>query len=261
MLNKLLHNRTRSAQPKAPFFILGCVRSGTTMLRDLLRLHPKLECPEETHFFRWSDPFKTPRYIHPYQQNPHIKQQRNLDHISAEEFEEVLAASVSRGDLNERYARLYLEKQGNRKSRWFDKSPQNIYGILLLSRQFPDAQFIHIYRNPLNVVTSLFEGKVMSVNDLYGATNYWLEAMQIIDGYKQIAGSRLLEVGYENVATNPQHEVDQILDFIGEHHLAKIPKTATHPERNRYKGMLGQEQINEIVKLCQPYFDDYGFGA
>ena len=42
---------------RPPFFILGCVRSGTTMLRNALRLHPNLASPEETHFYRWGEPF------------------------------------------------------------------------------------------------------------------------------------------------------------------------------------------------------------
>lgn len=261
MFKKFMRNKPQPREGKTPFFIVGCVRSGTTMLRHLLRLHPSLECPEETHFFRWGDPFKTARYLHPYRNNPQIKEQRNLDGISDQEFEEIIAASTSRGDLNERYARLYLEKQGNPDGRWFDKSPQNIYGILLLANQFPQAQFVHIYRNPLNVVTSLFEGKIMSVSDLYGATNYWLEAMQIIEGYKKMADGRLLEVSYEKVALKPQKGVDQILDFIGEPHLARIPKEATHPERNRYKEVLTKEQIKQIVERCQPYFDAYAFSA
>ena len=49
-------------QDNTPFFVLGCVRSGTTLLRDILRQHPRLESPEETHFFRWSDPYGSPRY-------------------------------------------------------------------------------------------------------------------------------------------------------------------------------------------------------
>ncbi|HNE26739.1 MAG TPA: sulfotransferase, partial [Pseudomonadales bacterium] len=49
-----------------PFFILGCVRSGTTLLRDILRIHPRLESPEETHFFRWADPYASPRYERNY---------------------------------------------------------------------------------------------------------------------------------------------------------------------------------------------------
>ena len=35
-----------------PLFIIGSVRSGTTLTRDLLRRVPDFICPEETHFFR-----------------------------------------------------------------------------------------------------------------------------------------------------------------------------------------------------------------
>jgi len=33
-----------------PFFIVGCARSGTSLLRDLLRSHPRLSIPTESHF-------------------------------------------------------------------------------------------------------------------------------------------------------------------------------------------------------------------
>ena len=48
----------------APFFLVGCVRSGTTLLRNLLRQHPNLESPEETHFFRWPHSFGTGDFNH-----------------------------------------------------------------------------------------------------------------------------------------------------------------------------------------------------
>jgi Sulfotransferase family len=34
----------------APIFIVGCPRSGTNLLRDLLRSHPRLAFPGESHF-------------------------------------------------------------------------------------------------------------------------------------------------------------------------------------------------------------------
>jgi hypothetical protein len=33
-----------------PIFIVGCPRSGTGILRDLLRSHPNLTFPGESHF-------------------------------------------------------------------------------------------------------------------------------------------------------------------------------------------------------------------
>ena len=35
----------------SPIFIVGCDRSGTTLLRDLLRSHPRLTFPRESHIF------------------------------------------------------------------------------------------------------------------------------------------------------------------------------------------------------------------
>ncbi|MBM3791558.1 MAG: sulfotransferase, partial [Acidobacteria bacterium] len=34
----------------APFFIVGCPRSGTSLLRDLLRSHRRISIPGESHF-------------------------------------------------------------------------------------------------------------------------------------------------------------------------------------------------------------------
>ena len=48
------------AADQQPLFIVGSMRSGSTWLRDLLRRIPNFICPEETHFMRWAEPFRTP---------------------------------------------------------------------------------------------------------------------------------------------------------------------------------------------------------
>ncbi len=41
----------------SPIFIVGCSRSGTSLLRNLLRAHPHLTFPGESHFipvfYKW----------------------------------------------------------------------------------------------------------------------------------------------------------------------------------------------------------------
>lgn len=259
-------NKKKAVEPaeeaatKAPFFILGCVRSGTTMLRDILRLHPNLDSPEETHFFRWADPYRSPRFLHPYRNNPDIRKQQRLDGISEEEFEHILDTSASRKELAENYGKLYLQKQGNPNGRWFDKTPQNIYGILLISQMFPEAKFIHIYRNPLNVVASLYAGKVMSIADMSGATSYWYESMAIMDQYKQIAADRVLEIAYEDVTNKPEASLEKILTFLDEDvGLLKLPKGFVHPEKNKYLSILSEEDITEVRRRSQPFLENYGY--
>lgn len=249
-----------SSENKSPFFILGCVRSGTTMLRDLLRYHPNLECPEETHFFRWSDPYGTPRFLHPYRNNEGIRNQQRMDGISEDEFEKILNESASKKELAENYGRLYLKKQGNPNGRWFDKTPQNIYGVLLINEMFPDSKFIHIHRNPLNVVASLFEGKVMSINDISGATSYWIESIMIMNAFKKIANDKILEIPYEKITAEPRKYVDKILDFIGEDaKLIDLPKGIVHPEKNKYKKVLSKTDKEKVEERCKVYMEQYGY--
>jgi LPS sulfotransferase NodH len=250
-----------AANSKDPFFILGCVRSGTTLLRDVLRIHPALECPEETHIFRWSDPFKSPRYLHPYKKNKDLREQRKMDGVSEDDFVRLIDESTSKSNFAANYGNHFLAANNKPDARWFDKTPQNIYGILLISAQMPEAKFIHIYRNPLNVVASLFEGKVMEINDLYGAANYWLETMQIMSEYKKIGADRVLEVAYESLSENPEPEIARILDFVGEDQKISLPEGFVHRERNHYRRVLNRQQIASIKDICAPYYAEYGYDS
>ncbi len=183
-----------------------------------------------------------------------------MDGISEAEFSELISISGSKKELAENYGQLYLEKQGNPGGRWFDKTPQNIYGILLISQMMPDAKFIHIYRNPLNVVASLFEGKVLSISDMAGATSYWYESMSIMEEYKKIGNDRVLEIAYEKVTNKPKQSVREILQFLGEDPAQlKLPKGFVHPEKDKYKKVLSAEDIAEIKRRCMPFLERYDY--
>ena len=86
-----------------PFFLVGCVRSGTTLLRDLLRAHPRLECPEETHFFRWADPFGSARYRRMYVNSGLMKRHRELDGVDEYTFRYTLNVAKNRREMMEAY--------------------------------------------------------------------------------------------------------------------------------------------------------------
>ncbi|MBO6635520.1 MAG: sulfotransferase, partial [Parvibaculum sp.] len=71
-----------------PFFILGCVRSGTTLLRDILRTSARLECPEETQYYRWGQPFGNNGFINHVLKPPLLKRHRKMDKVDETLFEE-----------------------------------------------------------------------------------------------------------------------------------------------------------------------------
>ncbi len=224
-----------------PFFLVGCVRSGTTLLRNLLRQHPNLESPEETHFFRWPHPFGTLDFTHIQQHNETLRAHREIDDVDEQQFLSLLANANSRRDIQDGYAKLYMAAKTSGASRWFDKTPQNIYGLLLLSAVYPDAKFVHIVRHPLNVVSSLRAGKVMGHHTVQAGINTWLEAVSIAAEFQSAWPDRIHTLTYENLTTSPESVLHALLDFLGEAAPSNpFDVSQVHPERN-----LHEEQLSE----------------
>lgn len=249
-------------QDDTPFFILGCVRSGTTLLRDILRIHPRLESPEETHFFRWADPYASPRYEKQYLGTKLFEGHRDLDKVKYDEFAKSMYLARDRRELSELYASIFLKKNNNVTARWFDKTPQNIYGVLLLNYMYPNSKFIHIYRNPYNVVSSLKEGKVMAKHEVKGGINYWMESMIMFNEFKKMPGieGRLFELKYEDMVASPKNDITDVLNFLNEDPaLFDFSQVKTHKEKDKYKSILTETEVGYVKELCEPYFSHYGY--
>jgi len=245
---------------KNPFFIAGCVRSGTTMLREILRQHPRLECPEETHFFRWPDPFGTNRYKMIYTQNKTITKQQEMDGFSKDEFMEIYQSSLDRRELMDRYMQKYIEKIGNTDARWFDKTPQHVYGLFLIKNAYPTSKFIHIHRNPLNVITSLLKGEVMPKHSMIGAVNYWNESMILMNAFKMLYADSVLDISYEAFCVSPEEHIRKIFDFIDEDMAGfKFQLDDIHRERNNYLKSINNDQNAFVLKQCAEFMKVYGY--
>ena len=246
----------------SPFFIVGCVRSGTTLLRDVFRKHPHLAAPEETHFFRWAEPFGGDPYRKVVLNNGVLKRPREMDGIEPSEFQMILDQSISRADLYQRYMRLYIEKNKPGAQRWFDKTPQNVYGAALIAGEIPDAKFIHIVRHPFDVVSSLRIGKIVKVQNLVGACNYWNEAAEIIHVVKRAYPERVHEVKYEDFTRELLPEIKKMLLFLNEDYDPKYFKGInTVPKHHDHKKLFSDEELGQIEGLCRRWGIKYGYFA
>lgn len=252
-----------SSPPKlsdSPFFIIGCVRSGTTMLRDVLRRHPNLACPEETHFFRWAEPFGTDGLNRVLSENAVLKRHREIDGITQDEFIELLRGSHSRAHLYNRYMALYVQRNKPQATRWFDKTPQNVYGAMLAASAMPKARFVHIVRNPYNVAASLRIGRIVKVNDVIGAANYWNESVHIIRGLRRAYPRRVHELRYEDFMRNAPDETRKLLDFVEEPYDPAWfddfkPRASDHSS----SGVLNAEDHERVQMVCRFNMQHYGY--
>lgn len=236
---------------ESPFFIVGCVRSGTTMLRNLLRKHPNLACPEETHFYRIAEPFGTKAFLWWVTNNQTLVHHREIDQIAEPEFAELLARSTSRADLYRRYMAAFVQRQKPAARRWFDKTPQNVFGVAIAANEIPEARFVHIVRDPVNVVSSLRIGKVLKIKELEGACSYWNESASILDTLRRAYPDRLLEVRYEDLVARPQEFIERIIAFVGEtYDPAWFADINTPAVDHRDSGVLSDEEIDFVQQLC-----------
>jgi disulfide oxidoreductase YuzD len=242
--------------------VVGCVRSGTTMLRDVLRMHPNLACPEETHFFRWCDPYGTDPMLRTLINNAVLKRHREIDKITEEEFKDILNRATSRADLYGKYMALFMSRNKPTATRWFDKTPQNIYGAMLAATTMPRAKFVHIVRDPRNVVASLRIGRIVKVEGLVGACNYWNEAVSIVAGLKRAYPSRVFELRYEDFVNEPMKELSQLLAFLNEPFEPQwFTKVNTRNSDHTDEGVLKEEEMSTVRKLCSPGMIRYGYEA
>jgi hypothetical protein len=187
----------------APLFLVGCVRSGTTLTRDLLRRVPGVICPEETHFLRWSEPFRTPASMPPHTQNQVLRRHREIDGVPEEVFADLLRTCRSKGELQRAYIAAFARARGDLRPLPLDRQDAAEH-----LRRRPDPggvsrrRLLHIVRNPLNVVASMLLGRQVSVPDLHGAINYWCEAVQIAATLRKAAPDRIMDLRYEDLVAD-----------------------------------------------------------
>src|SRR4051812_12229565 len=146
-----------------PIFVVGCPRSGTTMLQLMLHAHPRIALPPENRFV-------LPAYQrrHEFGDLHDPARRRDLARwmISTRQFgdlgldeqrviDAVVGAPPTLGSAVGTVFRLYAQRFG--KPRWGDKRPAYLRSLPALLRMFPDAQIVNIMRDGRDCVASLNE--------------------------------------------------------------------------------------------------------
>ena len=184
---------------KAPIFIIGCPRSGTTLIRVILDSHPNICCGPETHLIRNLKPIKD--NIH---ENWNRLEPYGLtENIANKKLSEIFSI------FHENYMKL------KNKKRWAEKTPDNIFYIDVINEFFPNCQFINVIRDGRDVVCSYKDrwGRVI----IYTAIKNWNEAAELTYRFrKQFDDKRYMEIRYEKLIKNPEEETKRMMNFLGE---------------------------------------------
>ncbi len=275
-IERLRQRRWRMAayHSSQPHIVMGgAPRSGTTVLRKLFDRHPHIRCGAETKIFvpaAFNLAWLSTSYAIPL---PELRSMREGARSQAA-FIDDFAARV-RADAG--------------KTRWAEKTPQNIRNLDWIMARFPQASIIHIIRDGRDVVCSMrqhpdwrwLDGEWQKV--LVPRSTEWYARRWLADTAAGMAwrdDPRYLEVRYEDLVAHPSAVLRAICEGVGAADdadwLAEVGQRdegAGHTKRpdyegalsaasvGRWRGDLGAAEQREVERLCGPRLRELGYEA
>jgi hypothetical protein len=204
---------------RAPVFIVGAPRSGTTLLRVTLNRHPQLAMwGGELDFFRrlynrrnvFGDPANErnrDRIVAAYLA---IKPFRRLGLNAAFMRERMMSEGATWRDLFACMLRACADSQG--KPYAGEKTPGHAMHVNTLCEWFPDCGIIHLVRDPRAAVGSLITMPWATRSVLSGARTWRLFSTAACAAS---ARDNYLLVKYEDLVTRTEQELRRICGHIG----------------------------------------------
>lgn len=241
-------------------FIVGCARTGSTLLRQIMNRNERLCLASETHFLRrWSRCGRDKQIVKfgdlTYDNN--VKQLVEAlysdkrtpvtgywgwlkSNIGDDEFTQRILAT----DRSDRAIfTTMLEIFGEAKKGAYghdlvlgEKTPAHLYSVPMLFEWFPKTKVIHTFRDPRGIFVSTL--KRMQTNrwgikakypslpkqlvdplinplTVMFTTRTWLDAVRLHTSYQQMYGDCYMLVRFEDLISDPEHQVRQICQFVG----------------------------------------------
>ena len=285
-------NSARRVFDRPPVMIIGAGRSGTTLLRSMLRQHPALAFPPiespwiiglaPRHVDRWRP---RPPYVRPLRPFRSLRAPALDDILSIAQVRYWgVAEHMIRATVDELHPAGYGELVAavftafalhEDKARWGDKTPVHARYVRALERLFPGARYVHIVRDGRAVAASMYDLGI--VRAPAAAAFPWL---RYVNGARRAApwlGDRYYELRLEDLAADPERSLRRLCEFLEEdydermlryHELDdRLPRTPRHPHvtkpptpglRDWRRGLSSREQ-EELEAACAPLLRELGY--
>ena len=226
------------------FFLVGCIRSGTTLLQSLLAAHSQIASFPETMFarslvgdgaVRWQGerPSSAPEWLRHWRGLA----LRRLGVVAGPSRKRLLAflTEIQQQDLAALYpkrgASLRRQFDGwirvldalaskRQKAYWVEKTPCNLGYIDVIEQYLESPRFIHIVREGIDVVASIYDN-ALKYPDSHWAGNWgtidkcvnqWNHAMGLT--MAQASKTNHMVVSYGALVQDPAGVLGRVCDFL-----------------------------------------------
>jgi hypothetical protein len=144
-------------------FLVGCSRSGTTLLQSMIASHSKVVSFPETHLFSKTIPtHQIGRWLKIYEKSSCTQLLKFMKDLELSEEQTFLPSSTILRSrewsrcLLKNIDQLANHHAGRAASHWLEKTPRHLWYIELISDVDPDTKFIHMIRRGEDVAASMY---------------------------------------------------------------------------------------------------------
>jgi tetratricopeptide (TPR) repeat protein len=190
-------------QSRAPIFIVGLPRSGSTLIEQILASHSQVEGTMELA--------EIPRLAQELQG-------REAEGDEGPRYPRILS-ELSRADFK-RMGEQYLEdSSAYRKGmpRFIDKMPNNFRHVPLIHLMLPNAKIIDARRNAMaccfGIYKQLFASGQQFSYSFEDIARYYRSYVELMSNWDQVLPGRVLLVQHEDVVDDLESNVRRILEF------------------------------------------------
>ncbi len=262
-----------------PIIVVGCPRSGTTMLQLMLHAHERIAIPPENRFVL---PTYHRRRSFGDLTQPAARRAVGEFIVGHRKFgdlgldpdrvvADIVAAPPTIGSALGTVLRGYAARFG--KPRWGDKRPAYLRNLDVIRRLFPDAQIINIVRDGRDCVASLKEmpWREQPLHELIAG---WARAVD--EGRRaarMLDASSYHQLRYEDLVADPEPHLRALCTFLGETYdpamaspssVAPVAVPAYKTWHRRTHGAVTTERVQswrtrltpEEIALCEAAFGD-----
>lgn len=214
-----MNHPRESGAAHPPFFIVGCPRSGTTLLQRMLNARSDVAVAPETFFVR--------RFWMQRDRYGDLSIDANLnrlvdDLVAMPAFAEMgldpddirEAAHQTQRKYGSVFGMLLEQFAAARGAEWVgEKTPDHVLHIPTLRRWFSEAKFVHLVRDPRAVVNS-WRAVPWSSGYRWRDAEVWVEHVRAGREAEMRFPAQVMSLHFEALVRSPAAELEEVCDFL-----------------------------------------------
>jgi hypothetical protein len=252
----------------SPVFILGCPRSGTTLLSKLLE-PTAYGAPVETHFIikyfkklpAYGDITESANFRRLMKdilsERPVMQWKMDVD---IEKFRAELK-SFEYPEIVNKLCSIPFQAKG--KKSWGDKTPRYILDSDIIFQLFPDSKYLCIVRDGRDVTLSLLR-KLWGPNNVYSCAAYWKQCNKLSAEHQAMQEQgKLFALKYETLLEHPEKTVKEIYSFLDEPYdkekLGSAMASINRANFNKWKTAMSPGDIKIFETVASDTLNRFGY--